>query len=125
MYFLRTLNTLKVDANIMTMFYNSTISTVLNYCHHLNRQTKNVLNRPRKKACKLIKEVNKNNIIEHSVLCNSKALSMTKKILIDDCHPLHSEFVFLRSGRRLDVPITRNNRFRNSFYASSHENLQF
>ena len=70
MYFIRTLNTLKVDANIMTMFYNSAISTILNYCnvaffHHLNSQTKNVLNRPRKKSCKLIKEDNKNNIIEH------------------------------------------------------------
>ena len=118
MYFLTSLNSLNVNTNIITLFYNSTISLVLNYCiiafyHVLSSQLKNFLNRPWKRACKITKD-NRVKIIEHSILCTANVAAMTAKIMNDESH-LSQEFVFLKSGRHLNVPYIRTNRYGNSF----------
>ena len=46
-------------------------------------------------------------------------INMVAKILKDSLHPLCNCYVFLRSGRRLNVTIQRTSRFRNTFVPSS------
>jgi hypothetical protein len=116
MYFLRVMNNLKVDTNIMSQFYNATICPVLNYAscsffNMLNVKDKNDLNRPRRKGRKLLKQ---NDLIEHDILCNKKTLTLLDRILNDNKHPMHKEFKYLPS-RRLSVPYARTERFRNTF----------
>jgi hypothetical protein len=86
MYFLRVMNNLKVDTNIMSQFYNATICPVLNYAscsffNMLNVKDRNDLNRPRRKGRKLLKQ---NDLIEHDILCNKKTLTLLDRILNDN-----------------------------------------
>ena len=60
--------------------------------------------------------VNSKNLNE---LYQNDCINMVDKILKDAHHPLYNCYVFLRSGRRLNVHMQRTSRLRNTFVPSS------
>ena len=120
MYFVRLMARINVKPNIMAMFYNSTISSVLAYSNIafydlLPKYVKYDMDGPRRSCEKLLKGRNDINLCENDKLFADKAVKVAKKIMKDDKHPLHEEFTLLPSARRLRVPYSRTNRHKGSF----------
>ncbi len=63
--------------------------------------------------------VNSKNLNELCLIYQNECINMVAKILKDSLHPLYNCYVFLRSGRRLNVPMQRTSHFRNTFVPSS------
>ena len=118
-HFLRLLNNMNVDKQIMSLFYRSIVESVMSYCiiswfgsSHKKDQHKLA------KIGKIAKRmgVNSKNLNE---LYQNDCINMVDKILKDAHHPLYNCYVFLRSGRRLNVHMQRTSRLRNTFVPSS------
>lgn len=109
LYFLRKMYNLKVDENILFLFYNTVIRPVLDYanivCYNcLTQSLKNELNRPRHKCLKLIQSVMiKEKILDFDILCTNNIFKKTVKIMKDASHPFYLEYHFLPHGMRLNV----------------------
>ena len=58
-------------------------------------------------------------VVSLSELYEKSMLQIIEKIMSDVSHPLHGNYVFLRSNRRLAVPVLRTSRFKNSFVPKS------
>ena len=123
LYFARSMRKLNVSSNVISLFYNSTIYTVLSYANiafydMLPTYLKHDLNRPRNICRKLV-----NNefyeLSDNSTLYKLKSFKTATKIIKDSTHPLHTEYEYLPSGRRLRVPRARTNRFKYSFVPRS------
>ena len=118
-HFLRLLNNMNVDKQIMSLFYRSIVESVMSYCiiswfgsSHKKDQHKLA------KIGKIAKRmgVNSKNLNE---LYQNDCINMVDKILKDAHHPLYNCYVLLRSGRRLNVHMQRTSRLRNTFVPSS------
>ena len=119
LHFLRILNNLHIDKVIISLFYKSTLESIINFSitawyGKLSCKYKNKLGRIVKKAKKLGAETK---AIDE--LYQEGVMKQVGKIMHDSNHPLHSQYVFLRSGRRLALPIQRTDRFRKSFVPKS------
>ena len=53
------------------------------------------------------------------ILYQEGTLKQVVKIMQDQTHPLYKCYMFLRSGRRLSLPIIRTDRYKKSFVPSS------
>jgi hypothetical protein len=118
LYFVRTMVKLNVEPNIVALFFNSTITPVLNYAflafHSLIPQyCKNELDKPRK-ICKRLTR-NSYALTENSDDYKQRARKQAIKILNDKSHPLHSEYTLLPSGKRYRVVKARTERHRLSY----------
>lgn len=119
LYFLRILNNLHVDRHIISLFYKSTIESLLGFslttwygkltCHDKSK-LKKIVRKSRKLGAET-KPLDK--------LFLEQSMKQVEKIMNDSFHPLHSCYVFLRSGRRLALPTQRTNRYKNSFVPKS------
>lgn len=116
---LRELANIRVDIEILSLFYNSIIESVLAYSivswyGSSNKKDKN-------KLSKIIRIGKKMGICTQSLnnIFNDHCIKTVIKILKDPEHPLYDQYVFLRSGRRLMVPKQRTNRFGDTFVPSS------
>ena len=121
LYCIRSMRKLNVNADIITMFYNSTVTPVLMYASLafyslISNQLRSEMDRPRRICQKVLKRN------EKSILCTSnndtyrsQINSSVPKILKDPTHPLNYYFQLLPSGRRYRVPKIRTTRFKNSF----------
>ena len=107
----------------ISLFYNSTIYTVLSYANiafydMLPTYLKHDLNRPRNICRKLVSN-EFYELSDNSTLYKLKSFKTATKIIKDSTHPLHTEYEYLPSGRRLRVPRARTNRFKYSFVPRS------
>ena len=114
---------LNVSSNVIALFFNSTISSVINYANTafydlLSNHLQEDLNRPRK-ICKKLLDDSHDEPVQNSVVYKDKVIKMADKIMKDPNHPLHTEYEYLPSGRRLRVPRSRTNRFKHSFVPRS------
>ena len=118
-YLLRILNNLNVDPKILALYYNSMIVSVLTYVidtwysgcgADLTRE----IARVEKRCCKLIKKKYHKLILRPEIIHKSTALSTAKKILKDATHPLHHKLKYLPHGKRLNVPLCRTKRYKNT-----------
>ena len=119
LHFLRILNNMHVDKVIISLFYKSTLESIINFSitawyGRLSCKCKNRLGRIVKKAKKLRAETK---VIDE--LYQEGVIKQVDKIMNDASHPLHSQYVFLRSGRRLALPTQRTDRYRKSFIPKS------
>ena len=119
MYYVRCLCKLKVDKTIITMFYNSTIASVLSYAISVwfsccTKQDRVDLDKIRKNASKLIGA----DLVDLQSAYDSRSAAMRDKIMKDSKHPLHNLYKWLPSGRRLSSIKQRTARFGNTFIPS-------
>ena len=101
------------------MFYKSTLESILNFSvttwyKKLTLSDKNKLNKIVKKAKKLGATVTfTDNLYKEA------ALKQVRKIMQDQTHPLNNCYMFLRSGRRLALPLMKTERYKKTFVPSS------
>ena len=124
MFFLRKLKKFHIDRTILTLFYQSIIQSVISYnfiCTfgNMSNEQKGKLDRTRKIAQRVVGS----ELLPIQSLYNERILAKVKKIMTDLTHPLHSCYVFNRSGIRLCPPRTRLARFRQSFVPNSIHNF--
>lgn len=119
LHHLRVLHNVHVDRKIITLVYRSLIESVL--CFSLTVWYKCLTNKDRAKLKKVVKCASKLGAQVKSLddLYEKHAISYVKKVIKDNNHPLWPNFKFLRSGRRLGLPVIRTTRFKNSFIPSS------
>jgi hypothetical protein len=116
-YCLRSMKQLKVSPDIMALFYNATIASVIMYACAafyalLTKQNCNVLHKPLRVSRRLL---GSDKLCTNEQLYNLQLSQLTSNIVNDISHPLHDNFVMLPSGRRYRMPKIRTNRFKNSF----------
>ena len=120
LYFLRRLRQFNVDKQIMLLFDNTFIQSVLtsnflSWYGNLSLQDKNKLN----KLVKIAGKVCCVNLDSLDTLYNKRVIKKVKKILKDDHHKLHNDYKFLPSGKRLRSMATRTVRSNKSFVPTS------
>jgi hypothetical protein len=108
MYFLRCLAKLHVDSRLITMFYNSVVSSVLLYAvvcwfNSCSKIEKKKIDKFRKRVCKLVSPELKSVLENANDVHTSRCLNLVKRILKDETHPFHNMFTFLPSGERFNV----------------------
>ena len=117
MYHVRRLSKLKIDNEILCLFYNSTVSSVLVYdipCSF------NLCDKKQKKeVCKFVKRMKKmtgdcNRVENPRMISTKKCKSLISKIVKDETHPLCPYITTLIHGH-LRVHWSRTERFRKSF----------
>ena len=122
LYFLRKLKYFQVDNTILRLFYQSVIQSVLTFSiigiyGLLSKESSRKLEKIVKAASRVIgHEICFKTVSE---LYSNMVQQKTAKILKDTIHPLFPNYVFLRSGNRLRMPSSKNNRFRFSFIPNS------
>ena len=119
LHFLRVLGSIRVDNTILTLFFKSVIESVI--CFSITTWYGRLTVKDKSKLRKIVKTAGRLGAQCSSLdeLYYKYVTSQTRKIMDDVNHPLHNNYIFLRSGRRLAVPIGRTNRFMNSFIPKS------
>ena len=102
MYHVRCLSKLRIDSKIISMFYNSVLSSVLTYAiscwfSSCTTKEKKSLDKFRKKVCKLVNKDYHDSIFNVYDVHVKQCLALLDRILKDPTHPLHSHFKFLPS----------------------------
>ncbi|KAM3847149.1 uncharacterized protein M6D78_004147 isoform 1-T2 [Vipera latastei] len=115
-YFLRVLRKNRVEQRLMTLFYRSTIESVLSYCivvwyAGLTAADRKVLQRVVSTAQDIVVCP-----LTLDDIARAHCLRRVRKILRDDSHPGRYLFTLLPSGRRYRSIASRTNRLKNSFY---------
>ena len=119
MYCLRKLRSFNVNKNILTMFYNACVSSVLFF--GVMCWGGSVNDKDRDRIDKLIRKAESVTEQKHDTLdriYHKRVTKKTKNILNDKTHPLVGEFdsrLNVRSGR-LRLPTIRTERYRKSFF---------
>lgn len=116
---LRILKNIGVDATIISLFYKSIIESVLNFSLIMvfgslsgkdKRKLKKIVNISQRLGAVVVPLEN---------LYQKNVINQVKKIMKDDSHPLHQQYKFLPSGRRLCTPLQKTTRYKNSFIPKS------
>lgn len=124
MYHVRCLAKLRVDNNLICMFYNSIVSSVLSYAiicwfNSLTGKEQKSVEKLKRKVCKLIKKECHHLIFDMEQVYKKQCMSSLTRILDDCTHPLNAMFNFLPSGERLNVSYYNTNRAKNTFVPSA------
>ena len=95
MFFLRKLRSLKIDAIILSLFYRSTIQSILSFCiaawgGNIRYKDKCTMNRIIKKACKICSNIN---LPYFDELLLANTTSKIHAISIDVHHPIAAQIV--------------------------------
>ena len=122
LYFQRKLNALHIDRNILFVFQDSFVKSVMTFglvCWWGNLSVKNKekLNRIYTISCKIATCCSPDTSLEH--LYKSTTLQMATKILSDPTHFLPDHYDLLHSGRRYRMPTVKTQRALKSFIPSS------
>jgi hypothetical protein len=123
LYHVRCLSKLKVDNTLISLFYNSVISSVLTYAisswwNSCTQLLKDNIHNVRNKVRKIIKTQTNNAIEDPHEVYISKCTKLGNKIIADDSHPLHEHFKTLPRGKRLASLKCRTSRYLNTFVPS-------
>ena len=118
-HFLRILGNIRVDKGILSMFYKSVVESILSFSitvwyGKLSWKDKNKMKRIVKKEGKL-----KSSTVPLEELYNCNVMKQVHKIMNDVDHPLNCQYTFLRSGKRLALPMQHTSRFKNTFVPKS------
>ena len=121
LYFLRKLNALHIDRNILFVLHDSFVKSVMRFglfCWWGNLSVKNreKLNRIYTISCKWLCAVHP---IPLEQLYKARTLQMATNILSDPTHFLHDCYELLPSGRRDRMPTVKTQRALRSFIPSS------
>ena len=125
MFFLRKLRSLKIDATILSLFYRSTIQSILSFCiaawgGNIRYKDKCTMNRIIKKACKICSNIN---LPYFDELLLANTTSKIHAISIDVHHPIAAQIV-LSSHRNKPIYLKcKKERYRKSFVPSGIRTL--
>ena len=128
MFFLRKLRCLKIDAIILSLFYRSTIQSILSFCiaawggiiYIISYKDKCTMSRIIKKACKICSNINLP-YFDELLLANTSSKIHT--ISIDVHHPIAAKIV-LSSHRNKPIYLKcKKERYRKSFVPSGIRTL--
>lgn len=119
LHFLRILRNLKVNNYVLSLFYKSIIESVLVFCltcwfGNASKQDVNKVNKIIVNAKRLGVAVTP--LEELYTNCLRKSCC---KIMNDVDHPLNYNYVYLKSGKRLNIKSQRTSRLKNSFIPRS------
>ena len=122
LYFLRKLNALHIDSNILFVFHDSFVKSVMTFglvCWwgKLSVKNREKLNRIYTISCKIAMCCTPDTSLEQ--LYKSRTLQMATKILSDPSHFLHDCYELLPPGRRYRMPTVKTQRALKSFIPSS------
>ena len=121
LYFLRKLNTLHIDRNIVFVFHDSFVKCYdVRSCLLVGKslsKNKEKLNRINIISCKIAMCCTPD--VSLAQLYKSRTLQMGTKILSDPTHFLHYHYGLLHSGRRYRMPTVKTQRALKSFIPSS------
>lgn len=109
-----------MDKTLMCMFYRSYIESFLSFSllcwfNSLNVKNKNRIERMVNQGNKITGRKQ----MAMAQLSHRQVLGKAENILLDDSHPLYSEFHLLPSGSQYRTPLSKTNRFKNSFVPSA------
>ena len=125
MFFPRKLRSLKIDATILSLFYRSTIQSILSFCiaawgGNIRYKDKCTMNRIIKKACKICSNIN---LPYFDELLLANTTSKIHAISIDVHHPIAAQIV-LSSHRNKPIYLKcKKERYRKSFVPSGIRTL--
>lgn len=120
LYHVRCLRKVNVCGKLISMFYNSVVSSVLMYAvacwyNSSTEKNKNDIKRFHKKVCRMLPG-KFHSLVESADDVHAKqCINLAKRIMSDPTHPLYSFFRLLPSGRRLNVIPSCTNRSHNTF----------
>ena len=122
LYCIRSMKKVNVSSDIIAMFYNATVPSVLLYASVAffgltSAALKKEMARPYKICKKIIGQVSLIN--DNDTLAQRHMLGMTQRLINDPTHVLYSEYEKLPSGRRWRVLRARTTRFKNTFVPMS------
>ena len=129
LYFVRTLYNLNINVDVIAMFLDSIVMSMLSYgCAAfyglLSNDLKCKLVKPRKVCCKMLRRSGRSNLIaDFNDIYLKEVKRMTRNILSDPTHPLHGAFELMPSGRRYRLPHMRTSRFRETFIPTALRHL--
>ena len=120
LYFVRQLRKLKIDDEIMNLFYTSIVESVISFSivclfGNCNAQAKAKLDRIVNNCEKL----GVSNVVPLTEIYSKCAIQRSKAIYNDQNHPLNNCYEYLPSGRRLRSIRARTSRYSKSFVPSS------
>ena len=120
LFFLRKLKYFKIEKPLMSMFYHSTIESMINFCitawaGNTRHQDKEKLNRVIRKACKITTSTFPYIDELYIIACTRKISS----ILLDNQHPLFPQITISTRSNRPRLLICNKERYRRSFLPSS------
>ena len=115
LYFLRKLESFSINETILSLFYKSFIESVITFSficwfQNLSLKHKNSIEKMVILSSKIIGAPQRSILSFYKQQCLRKARS-----ILNSDHILTSEFQMLPSGRRFRCPISKTNRFKNSF----------
>ena len=125
MFFLRKLRSLKIYAIVLSLFYRSTIQSILSFCiaaweGNIRYKDKCTMNRIIKKACKICSNIN---LPYFDELLLANTTSKIHAISIDVHHPIAAQIV-LSSHRNKPIYLKcKKERYRKSFVPSGIRTL--
>ena len=119
LYFLRKLRSFRVDRDIMLLFYQSVIQSVITFCcivwfNSLTNKNMKKLQRITRVASKIIGI----NVKELNDIYEKALMAKLQLIYTDVTHPLNQQVTFTRSGR-IVPSVKRTNRHKFSFLPSA------
>ena len=120
MYYVQRLRKLKIDSSIISLFYNSVISSVLVYaipCWYeaCDKKLKGSLSKFHDKVCKMTDVSVHGSIEQPSNVHAKKCVSLISKILNDSNHTMHQHIIVLPHGHLRTVKC-RTERLRSTFF---------
>ena len=121
LYFLRRLRVFGVSQNVMFLFYQAVMESVIRYgmtawFGNLSAQSKSKLQRLVQTAMKVMGRTEK---LSLESIYDQSVLRQAQRVLSDPSHILHMEYELLPSGRRYRIPKCKLNRFKHSFVPTS------
>jgi len=123
LYHLRCLRKLSVDSTLMCLCYNSLISSVLLYAVSVwygscGVQLRKDIAKTRKRAARII-GCSGNHLTDPDSTHRNRCVTLAKKIINDELHPLHQYYRLLPHGRRYAALRCRTARFKDTFLPTS------
>ena len=118
-HFLRVLKNLHVDQTILSLYYKSIVESIL--CFTITLWYGKITCKDKNKLKKIVKTAStlQAKTVTLDELYNNNVMKQVDKIMNNINHPLNCHYTFLRSGRRLALPIQHTSRFKNSFVPKS------
>ena len=126
LYFLRKLNALHIDGNILFVFHDSFVKSAVTFGlvwwrGYFSVKNREKLNRIYTISCKIAMCCTPDTSLEQ--LYKSRTLQMATNILFEPTHFLHDCYELLPSGRRYRMPTVKTQRALKSFIPSSIKSL--
>jgi len=124
LYFVRLMNNLQVNEEIIAQFYNTAISPVMTYgllafYALLSKKLQYELDRPRRICMRLLNTNILDKIVNVNIVYEKSLCKFVTHILSNNAHPLFNELIYLPHGRRLRTCLCRTNRYRNTIVPMS------